>query len=267
MSEAAKESTDVSGRASITDSYPLLPIKRSTIPNKPTVSLVTATYNRRKFFPALIQMVKNQDYPLELIEWVILDDGSDKIGDLFVGLPWVKYHALEEKINIGTKRNILNRLATHEIVVNLDDDDYYPSTRVSEAVKKLTSSKKVAGGCTTLYVYFVDTKDIYCIGPFGDNHSTNGPLAYFNTYGRSHRYVENVTQAEEASFMENYTIPMAQFDPIKTMLVLAHKENTFDKRGFREKDNPIVKRTAMKLKNFVKEKSIRDFYEGLQREI
>ncbi len=242
-------------------------IKKSTIPNKPTVSLVTATYNRRRFFPILMQMIRNQEYPKDLIEWVILDDGSDKIEDIVRGQPWIKYYTLPEKTNIGAKRNILNQLASHEVVINIDDDDYYPPTRISEVVKKLQMTKKTVAGCTNLYVYFVDTKDIYLIGPFGDNHSTNGPMAYYNVYGKEHKYVEMVTQAEESSFMEDYSIPMAQLDPLKTMLVIAHKENTFDKRGFREKDNPIVKRTAMKLRDIIKEKSIRDFYESLQKEI
>ena len=51
--------------------------------DKPTVSIVTPTYNRRKFIPFLINCVKKQTYPMELMEWVIVDDGEDCVEDLF----------------------------------------------------------------------------------------------------------------------------------------------------------------------------------------
>jgi hypothetical protein len=45
------------------------------------------------------------------------------------------------------------------------------------------------------------------------------------------------------------------------MLVMSHSENTFDKRKMREQpDNPLVKKTAMKLRDFIKEKPLREFF-------
>ena len=49
---------------------------------KPFVSILTPTYNRRKFIPFLIACIKDQTYPKERIEWVVFDDGSDSIEDL-----------------------------------------------------------------------------------------------------------------------------------------------------------------------------------------
>ena len=52
--------------------------------NLPNVSICTPTFNRRPFFEGLIQCIKEQDYPRSKLEWVIIDDGTDKIEDLIL---------------------------------------------------------------------------------------------------------------------------------------------------------------------------------------
>ena len=58
---------------------------------KPLVSVCTPTYNRRLFIPSLIKCFKSQTYPKEKIEWIVIDDGTDKVEDLFEGVECVKY--------------------------------------------------------------------------------------------------------------------------------------------------------------------------------
>jgi hypothetical protein len=73
-----------------------------------------------------------------------------------------------------------------------------------------------------------------------------------------------VTHAEEKSFLENYRNPMIQLDPKKVMLVIAHSENTFNKKKMREDlNNPTIRKTELKLKNFVGEAALREFYNSL----
>ena len=43
------------------------------------VSVVTPTYNRRMFIPTLIEIYKAQTFPKEKMEWIIIDDGRDKV--------------------------------------------------------------------------------------------------------------------------------------------------------------------------------------------
>ena len=76
--------------------------------NLPFVSICTPTYNRRKFIKNLISMVDSQDYPKEKLEWIIVDDGEDKIKDLVIHHDLVKYISLNEKLTIGKKRNFMN---------------------------------------------------------------------------------------------------------------------------------------------------------------
>ena len=58
---------------------------------KPFVSVCTPTYNRRKFIPQLIKCFKNQTYPKQLMEWIVIDDGEDSVEDLFKDVECVKY--------------------------------------------------------------------------------------------------------------------------------------------------------------------------------
>ena len=69
-----------------------------------TVSIcIFSTYNRRKFIPFLIKCYLNQTYPQELIEWIVIDDGDDKVEDLFKDVPGVKYFYYPEKMKLGKK--------------------------------------------------------------------------------------------------------------------------------------------------------------------
>jgi glycosyltransferase involved in cell wall biosynthesis len=230
---------------------------------RPLVSVLTPTYNRRRFIPWLIECFKAQEYPQEKMEWIILDDGTDKVGDLFAasGLTNVRYYAEDIKLNIGAKRNKLNVLAKGEICVCMDDDDYYPPERVKHVVVKLNSQPKYQiCGSSELYMFYSDNKQIYRIGPYSPNHATNGTMGYRRSYFQNHKYDETVTHAEETSFLNAYKEPMLQLDPMKVMLVMSHSENTFDKKKLRDKANPMFKLTGMKIKDFIRDSRLRDFY-------
>ena len=233
------------------------------LPTFPLVTVVTPTYNRRRFIPYLIKCYQNQIYPKEHMEWIIYDDGSDPVGDLFKDLPFpnIRYIYNEEKQNIGYKRNRLNELAKGHIIVAMDDDDYYPPERVHHVVQMMRANPKyMLAGSSEIYMFYNDIKTIYKFGPYSNSHATNGTMAWSATYGKSHKYDETVTHAEEKSFLEDYKHPMLQLNPYKVMLVISHSENTFDKKKMREVENQVVKKTNMKIKDFIKEKNLRDFY-------
>ena len=231
--------------------------------SRPFVSVLTPTYNRRRFIPYAIECFKAQEYPQNLMEWIILDDGTDKVKDLFEasGLKNVRYYSEDVKLNIGAKRNKLNDLAKGDIMVCFDDDDYYCPERVSHAVNKLCSNvMNDICGSSEIYLFYTDIKKIYRVGPYNANHATNGTMAYKRIYLAKHRYDEMVTHAEETSFLNNYRERVVQLNPFKVMLVMAHSENTFDKKKLREKTNPLFAPTEMKIQRFIKDKKLRDFY-------
>ena len=228
------------------------------------VTVVTPTYNRRAFIPTLIQIYLHQTYPKENMEWIILDDGRDKVEDLFhaAHIPNLRYLYEDEKMRIGAKRNRLNKEARGSIIIAMDDDDYYPADRVQTVVDAFTQNPdKNLAGSSEMNMYYIDQQTIWTIGSHGPNHATNGTMAWRKTYANKHFYDEYVTKAEETSFLEGYKHPMIQLDPKKTILVVCHSDNTVDKSLLRKQ--PKMKETTYTLEDLVKEPALRTFYASL----
>jgi len=198
------------------------------------------------------------------MEWIILDDGQDKVGDLFAAqnIPNLRYIPLDEKLTIGAKRNRLNKESKGDIIIAMDDDDYYPPERVNHVVMAFANNKDIQlAGSSEIFMYYSDSKQIFKLGPYNKNHATNGTMAWRASYARKHLYDETVTHAEEQSFLDHYKYPMIQLVPQKVMLVMSHSENTFDKKKLREDiKNPFIKLTTLKLRDFIKDSILREFY-------
>lgn len=236
------------------------------------VSVVTPTYNRRKFIPILIEIYRSQTFPKQKMEWIILDDGKDSVQDLFElvthQLPNIRYIHSHDKLRIGAKRNFLNREARGSIIVAMDDDDYYPPERVQTVVQAFKKHPHVElAGSSEMWMYYHDTRKVMIAGPYHPNHATNGTMAWRKTYANTHQYNEHVTQGEEASFLEEYRHPMIQLDPMKTILVICHSDNTVDKFKMRKEHLAADIRPSLKMKEapytltqLVKEPLIRQFY-------
>lgn len=236
----------------------------------PFVSIVTPTYNRRRFIPALIKIVQSQTYPRDRMEWLVYDDGQEEIKDLLdaarPNLPELIFIWSEDKMTLGEKRNRLNDEATGDIIVAMDDDDFYFPTRVIDAVLALTSPcspKYDLAGASEVYMFFTDTKEIWKAGPYFQGHATNGTMAWTKTYATSHRYDETVAFAEEKSFLENYKNPLVQLNPKTVMLVMSHSDNTFDKTELRNVDNPLLVKTSLLMVDFIKDTELHEFFYGL----
>lgn len=230
----------------------------------PKVSICTPTFNRRPFFKGIIKSVMMQDYPKDLIEWVIVDDGTDPIEDLVKDIPFVKYFRVTNKLRLGQKRNYMHDMCSFKeddaILVYMDDDDYYPVDRVSHAVDKLTHSSALCAGSSEIYIWFNTLNKMYRFGPYGPNHSTAGTFAFKRALLKQTRYEDDALLAEEKHFLKDYTIPFVQLNPTKTILVFSHEQNTFDKRRLIDPNNQYCKESSLKVSNFIKSEEMREFY-------
>ncbi len=72
-------------------------------------------------------------------------------------------------------------------------------------------------------------------------------------------YDDLAPHAEESFFMNKFTEPLVQLDAFKTMLCIAHGNNTFDKKKIINNG----KQTSLKLDNFINEKDLLAFYKNL----
>lgn len=228
----------------------------------PKVSVCTPTFNRRPFIKHMIKCFDSQTYPKDKIEWIIVDDGTDKIKDLVETHPNVKYFELDDKMPLGKKRNFMHTKVTGDIIVYMDDDDYYPPERVAHAVERLLNNPSaLCAGSSEIYIYFKHIDKVVQFGPYGSNHATAGTFAFRKQLLLDTAYDDSAAFAEEKSFLKNYTVPFVQLDPLKTILVFSHEHNTFDKRKLLQSPNPkYVKVSDKVVDTFVKDPDMKQFY-------
>jgi hypothetical protein len=228
----------------------------------PFVSICTPTFNRRPFIPFMIKCFEHQTYPKDRMEWIIIDDGTDKIEDLVAHIPQVKYFKYDQKLYLGKKRNLAHEHSKGDIIVYMDDDDYYPPMRVSHAVEMLQKTPNaLCAGSSEMHIYFKHINQMYKFGPYGPNHSTAATFAFRRELLSQTKYEETAAIAEEKHFLKNYTIPFVQLDITKTILVFSHIHNSFDKKTMlNDAPNKFVTVSNKTVSDFIKEPELKQFY-------
>ena len=239
--------------------------KPDTNVGKPFVSVCTPTLNRRKFIPALTDCFNAQTYPKDRMEWIVVDDGSDSVCDLFSDINGASYYYSKEAMTIGQKRNFMHSKANGDIIVYMDDDDYYPPDRVLHAVNMLRANpKKLIAGSSVMHICFNKLGKIFKFGPYGPNHATAATFAFKKELLSHTGFDAEAKVSEEKYFLKDYSIPMIQLEPKKTILVFAHPLNTYDKNRLLVNPDPkYVKETKFAPRVFIKNEELREFYCGL----
>ena len=147
-------------------------IKISDLPN---VSVVTLVHNRKKYFKLGVYNYQTIDYPKDKLEWVIYDTSceDEMVEKLLPNEATrekmnIKYIHDSEIMSIGATRNKAINSATHDIIVNMDDDDYYYPSHVKKRVKALVNSGKSCVGCSIIgsfhinkFISFIEASEIY----------------------------------------------------------------------------------------------------------
>lgn len=213
--------------------------------NKPSVSIVTINQKERNIcLPILVDLIKQQDYK-NIIEWIIVEGSSslEKMQenkqfieknvlslDPLCGKIKIRYIFNDTPLPLGNLRNISNDHTTGDIIVCMDDDDYYPPTRVSHAVKMLSGSTAEIAGCSPILIYDYLTGKQFHFKQLAPYHSTNNCFAYKKSYLKNNRYDDTKTFAEESSFTKHFKNPLIQLRPEDTMVLSVHTSNTFNKR-------------------------------------
>lgn len=229
----------------------------------PFVSICTPTFNRRPFFQYIIKCFENQTYPKERMEWIIIDDGTDKIEDIILSKndKRIKYFRYEEKMTLGKKRNLCHEKCQGDIIIYMDDDDYYPPERVSHAVETLKKNPlALCAGSSEMYFYFKHIQKMYTFGPYGPNHATAATFAFRKELLLQTSFDETESVAEEKKFLKGYTIPFVQLDSKKSILVFSHIHNSYDKKTMLEMPSDYIHESKVKVEEIVKEVDMRKFF-------
>ena len=237
-------------------------MKQPKLSKKPFVSICTPTFNRRPFINAIIKCFENQTYPKDKMEWIIVDDGTDKIEDLVSHIPQVKYFKFDTKMTLGKKRNLMHQKCSGDVIVYMDDDDYYPPERVSHAVEMLRNNPKaLCAGSSEMHIYFKHIGQLYRFGPYGTSHATAATFAFRRELLANSGYDDDACLAEEKHFLKGYTVPFVQLDTTKTILVFSHQHNTFDKKELLgDRPSQFVAPSTLTVDNFIKDPESKQFY-------
>jgi hypothetical protein len=145
----------------------------------------------------------------------------------------------------------------------MDDDDYYPPDRIKHAIDTLRSNPKaLCVGSSEMYVYFKHIQKMYQFGPYGPNHATAATFAFKREEMlKLTSYDNNASLAEEKHFLKDYTIPFAQLNPMKTILVVSHNHNSFDKKKLLQQgENQFMKMSNKTVDDFIKEPELKKFF-------
>jgi glycosyltransferase involved in cell wall biosynthesis len=214
----------------------------------PLVSILTPTFRRNKFLPLLFDCILKQDYPLNKIEWVIVNGENDEkkydeIPNIIKNMQSINnnikinycLHPMNDKNKIGGLRNKSNEIANGKIMVCMDDDDYYLPDCVSKAVKVLKKRKIDIFACKSNYLYDFDIDVMIYVGNFKKNLCINNSFCYKKSYWINNRYRDSDPFSEERYFTKNYSCKFFFDNTLKYVIQFSHLSNTFNKRRIFDK--------------------------------
>lgn len=167
-------------------------------------------------------------------KWIVLDNSTTPAYDWSVArdLSFVEYHRVHGEVSIGHLRNQCLELALNagaDFIVFWDDDDYYPPERIATGVEALQSNPNVDIAASSRMFVLLTNENVFLeVGPFGDRHGTAATYTLRRRYAESHRF-PNKGRGEELEFTNQWTTPMIQLPPEKTIVVIGHSRNTVNK--------------------------------------
>lgn len=204
----------------------------------PPISVLTLTYNRRNFIDLAFLNLLVTDYPLNKLQWVIVDDSDDpargvldKIKAFESREPGfeITYVPMTKKRSIGYKRNKAVQHAKHGICVNMDDDDVYPSSSFRRRVAWLQAfpEAKVVG-CTMIAMYDLQ-KGISAVNtpPWAlpqCQRVSEASFCFWKAYALEHPFPDQQQSEGEAFIPEGAAF--LEIPPQQIVVALNHGTNT-----------------------------------------
>jgi len=210
----------------------------------PPISIVTPTYNRRKLLDIAFHNLLATDYPLDKIEWVVVEDhedstqmASEKIMNFQVNNPKVKikYIPIQGRMSIGQKRNLGVEHATNEFILFMDDDDHYPPTSFRRRMAWLTKDKQAhdIAFCTTIALYDLDRGvSAVNVPPYGltlGARISEATLTFRKSVWQE-RPFEDISVAEGESWIKGRENRCIEIPPQQIIVAFSHSGNRTGRR-------------------------------------
>ncbi len=197
----------------------------------PLVScLMPTTSARRIFLPQAIRYFLRQDYPTK--ELLIVDDGSESVRGLVPESDLVRYVHLPSQRSLGAKRNRACELASGEILVHWDDDDWHAPHRLSYQVDHLREDGIELCGLARMWFYDPRANRLwqYVYPPGGKKWLAGGSLCFTRELWQRHPF-PTVNIGEDNRFVA--AVPDNQIRALEDLdfyVALIHPDNTSKKQ-------------------------------------
>jgi len=198
----------------------------------PYISIITPTRNRRKLFNLAIKNYSEFIYPRNKLEWIIIDDGDEDVSDLLI--PYrkenVKYIKIDgykkEPMTIGKKRNMCVENCTHDYIITMDDDDYYPPESILSRVKILIKyPEKKCVGCNEIGCYDLFGEKSY-LASDGYKYFSEASMAFTREFWEERQFYDDDRKAEGKYFTQYREKDMINAPFQFVIIALNHKTNT-----------------------------------------
>ncbi len=220
-------------------------LKTDNIPDEalPNVSIITPTRDRKELFLLALNNFYNTDYPAQKLEWIIVDDANkeNRIQPLLPDDDRIKYIELdvEQPLPVSQKRNIAIQNASNDILLHMDDDDFYYPQHVLSRVKALLSNKVKCIGSTELGCYNVLNKTSFKVG---DIHSVlaEATMCYYKSFWKERQFFERVKAGEAIHFLKSREREVAQIPFTYIMIALTHKTNLTKKLRTSDNNDNVI---------------------------
>ena len=194
------------------------------------VSCLLPTANRRAFVPQAIGYFLAQDYANK--ELLIVDDGTDPVGDLLPGDDRIRYLRIENRMTLGAKRNLACQEARGDLIAHWDDDDWMAAWRLSYQVQSLIESQAEVCGLSKLWFYEPARHQAWqYVYPHNQKFWVAGAtLCYRKSFWRENPF-PNINIGEDTRFIWNSrSRKLLALDHLNFYVAMIHAANTCPKR-------------------------------------
>lgn len=198
---------------------------------RPLVSCMMPTANRRPFVPQAIQYFLRQDYPNR--ELIVLDDGEQAVDDLIPHDQRIRYLRLPRRYSIGAKRNLACEEARGTLIAHWDDDDWMAGRRISYQAGELAR----AGGksvCGLSRLYYFDPRQrrawLYKYPERQKPWLAGNTLLYRKELWQRHPFPD-LNEGEDTRFV--WSLPQSSVLPLDDctfFVATVHEKNSSPKR-------------------------------------
>jgi len=222
---------------------PWQPIRFLSDEELPKISVVTLTYNRKKFLDLAFHNLLSTDYPKDKIEWVIVDDSDDpteQASDKIIkfgreNAPMSMAYIPLAKRTIGRKRNVGIFRAENPIILFMDDDDHYPPSSFRRRVSALLTHpwKPDAVVCTTIACYDLQ-HGISAVNtpPWSlclSKRVSEATLTFYKSFWEAKNFPK-VNMAEGDEFIEGREGSVLEIPPQQIIVAMSHGSNSTTRR-------------------------------------